>query len=218
MPDLTLHAHPLSSYCWKVLIALYEAGTPFAAPLLELSDARARAEFYALWPMGKMPVLVDGTAGRTVPETSIIIEYLDRYAPAGRRMIPGDAEAALEVRAWDRFCDQFLQAPMQKIVGDRLRPADSRDPTGVAEARRTIEAAYGVFEAHMQGREWAAGPGFSLADCAAAPALHYADKVEPLRGRREALTGYLQRLEARPSFARVLDEARPFAHNFPRGD
>ena len=218
MTDLTLHAHPLSSYCWKVLIALYEAGTPFAAPLLDLSDARARAEFYALWPMGKMPVLVDGTAGRTVPETSIIVEYLDRYAPAGRRMIPADAETALEVRTWDRFCDHYLQSPMQKIVGDRLRAPETRDPTGVAEARNMLATAYGVLEARMQGREWAAGAAFSLADCAAAPALHYADKVEPLRGRRAALSDYLQRLEARPSFARVLDEARPWAHNFPRGD
>ncbi|MCY1054921.1 glutathione S-transferase family protein [Nannocystis sp. SCPEA4] len=218
MPSLTLHAHPLSSYCWKVLIALYEAGTPFAAPLLDLADPRARAEFYALWPMGKMPVLVDATAGRTVPETSIIVEYLDRYAPPDRRMIRGDAEAALEVRAWDRFCDLYLQASMQKIVGDRLRAPESRDATGVAEARQVLRTAYGVLEAHMQGREWAAGAEFSLADCSAAPALYYADRVEPLRGRLPALTAYLQRLEARPSFARVLDEARPWAHLFPRAD
>lgn len=215
MPDLTLHAHPLSSYCWKVLTALYETGTGFTYQHLDLADPRARAEFYALWPMGKMPVLVDATAGRTVPETSVIIEYLDRYAAPAHRMLPGDAEAALEVRAWDRFFDLHVMTPMQKIVGDRIRPADSRDPFGVAEARRTLDAAYGVLEARMQGREWAAGE-FGLADCAAAPALYYADKVTPLRGRLPALTAYLERLEARPSFARVLVEAQPYAQFFPR--
>lgn len=215
MPDLTLHAHPLSSYCWKVLIALYEAGTGFTYQHLDLADPRARAEFHALWPMGKMPVLVDATAGRTVPETSVIIEYLDRYAAPAHRMLPGDAEAALEVRAWDRFFDLHVMTPMQKIVGDRIRPADGRDPFGVAEARRALDAAYGVLEARMQGREWAAGD-FGLADCAAAPALYYADKVTPLRGRLAALTAYLERLEARPSFARVRVEAQPYAHFFPR--
>lgn len=201
-----------------MLTALYEAGTRFAAPLLDLADPRARDEFHALWPMGKVPVLVDATAARTIPETSIIIEYLDRYAPPGRRMIPCDAETALEARAWDRFCDLDLAAPMQKIVGDRNRAPERRDPSGVEEARRTLQSAYGVLEAHMQGREWAAGSAFSLADCSAAPALFYADKVEPVRGRHASLTDYLRRLEARPSFARVLDEAQPWAHLFPRED
>ncbi|MDC0715593.1 glutathione S-transferase family protein [Nannocystis bainbridge] len=215
MPDLTLHAHPLSSYCWKVLIALYEAGTAFTFQHLDLADPSARAEFYALWPIGKMPVLVDATAGRTVAETSVIIEYLERYAPAARRMLPTEPEEALTARFWDRFCDLYLSTPMQKVVGDRIRPEGSRDPFGVDEARRTLDAAFGVLEAHMQGREWAAGSSFGLADCAASPALFYADQIASLR-ERPVLAAYLARLAARPSFARVLDEAGPWMHNFPR--
>ena len=209
---LKLHSHPLASYCWKDLIALYEGGAPFETALVDLGDPEARAAFLRLSPMGKMPALVDDD--RTVLETSVIIEYLDRYRP-GAPLVPSGDEG-LEARFWDRFFDLYVQEPMQKIVGDRLRPQGGQDPVGVEQARASLQTAYGVIEARMAGRTWAAGEAFTIADCAAAPGLFYADLVQPIGAAWPATAAYLQRLRDRPSVSRVLDEAQPYFHMFPR--
>jgi glutathione S-transferase len=211
--SLVLHAHPLSSYCWKVLIALYENATEFAFHQLEPGDESAAAAFRELWPIGKMPVLVDD--GRAIVESSLIIEYLGLHHPGPVRMIPEDAEAALEVRLLDRIFDQYVMTPMQKIVFDRIRAPDARDPAGVADARRLIDTSYCWLEERIAKSGWAAGEDFTLADCAAAPSLHYADKVQPMADRFPRLAALLERLRARPSFARVLEEAEPYRHLFP---
>ncbi|MBB3891635.1 glutathione S-transferase [Phenylobacterium haematophilum] len=208
--SLVLHFHPLSSYCHKVLIGLYERGTPFEARVLDLSQTAE--EFAALWPTAKIPLLVDGK--RVVPETSIQLEYLDAHYP-GPPMLPTDAEARLEARLWDRLLDQYVMTPMQKIVADRMRAGDEKDPRGVENARDMLQMAYGLIEGHMAGRSWAAGADFSLADCAAAPALFYAGIVEPWGEERRELAAYFERLVARPSVARTLSEARPFFEYFP---
>ncbi len=168
---LTLHAHPFSSYCQKVLTALYENGTLFEYRMLD--NERANAELAALWPIRRFPVLVDG--GRTIPEASIIIEHLGLWHPGPVSLIPEDPRPALDVRMMDRFFDNYIMTPMQRIVADRLRPEADRDPYGVAEARRMLDTAYAWLDRAMAGREWGAGEGFTMADCAAAPALFYAD-------------------------------------------
>ena len=213
---LTLHFHPFSSYCQKALIALYEAGTPFEKKVVNLGEPGEAAAFRALWPMGRFPVLVDDKRGATIPESSIIIEYLDEHYPGAGRMLPEDAELRLKVRLLDRFFDSFVMTPMQKIVGDHIRPADVRDPRGVGEARDLLARAYGWLEGELVGRTWAAGDVFTMADCAAAPALFYADLVAPVDAFPK-LAGYLGRLRARASFARAVDEARPFRGFFPPG-
>lgn len=213
---LKLYSHPFASYCQKVLIALYENETPFEAVLVDLGDPQARAAFYALWPMGKMPVLRDEARGRTVMESSIIIEYLDRHYPGPQPLLPADPEQQLAVRMADRFYDTYVMEPMQRIVADRLRPAGQADPYGVAAAHAALRTAYGVIERDMAGRRWPCGDAFSMADCAAAPALFYAAWVEPFGDDHPQAAAYLQRLLQRPSFARAVEEARPFRPNFPR--
>ena len=214
--SLTLHMHPLSSYCWKVLIALYENDTPFEARVLDLSDPAVVAAFKALWPTTKMPLLCDAARDRMVPETSIIIEYLQTAYPGPVRFIPDDPDAALRVRLMDRLFDLYVMTPMQAIVGDRIRPADvAKDPYGVTQARAQLAMAYDLLETELAGRTWAAGEDFSLADCAAAPALFYANKLAPLTEAHPNVSAYLDRLLARPSFARVLQEAEPYFAMFP---
>lgn len=213
--SLTLHLHPLASYCHKVLIALYENGTPFAPRLVDLGDAAERAAFLKLTPLGKMPVLRDDARDRTLPETSIIIEYLDTWYPGPVRMIPTEPELALRTRLLDRFFDLYVQDPMQKIVGDALRPEGKHDPHGVELARAALRSAYAILERELDGKAWALGDVFTLADCAAAPALFYADKVVAIGEDHPNTAAYLARLMARPSFARVLDEAKPYFHMFP---
>ena len=208
-----LYAHPFSSYSQKALIALYENGTPFEYRSLE--DPQANEELAALWPMRRFPVLVD--QGRTILEASCVVEYLDLHYPGPMRLIPADPEAALEVRMLDRFFDNYVSTPQQKVVFDRLRAEDSRDAYGVAEARTMLETAYAWLDRHMAGREWAAGDAFSLADCAAAPFLFYADWTHPIDPSFAHVRAYRARLLARPSFARAVDEARPYRSYFPLG-
>jgi glutathione S-transferase len=212
---LHLYAHPFSSYCQKVLIALYENGTPFEFRLLEGPDSPAMQELTALWPMKRFPVLVDG--GRTVIEASCIIEYLGLYHPGPVPLIPEDAREALEVRMMDRFFDNYVSTPQQKIVFDRIRPEAVRDAHGVAEARAMLDTAYAWLDRVMDGRRWAAGDTFSLADCGAAPFLFYADWTHPIGDRFPNVRAYRRRLLARPSFARAVDEARPYRKFFPLG-
>jgi glutathione S-transferase len=214
--SLTLYYHPLSSYCWKVLIALYEHETPFEPALLNPGDEASRAAHLALWPMGKMPVLRDEERGETVPESSAIIDYLDRYYPGASPFTPADPDQAWRTRLWDRFFDLHVHNPMQRIVGDRIRPSGQQDPYGLAEARAQLATALAYLEREAGSRTWFSGADFGLADCAAAPALYYADKVQPLGSEQSATRAYLDRLMARPSFARVLHEAEPYFHLFPQ--
>ncbi len=212
---LTFHGHPFSSYCQKVLTALYENGTPFEYRILNFGDQEAVQELERLWPLKRMPVLVDGD--RTVVESTIIIEHLGLHHPGPVRLIPENAADALPVRAMDRFFDNYVMTPMQRIVFDAIRPADKRDPQGVTEARILLDTAYRWLDAHMQGHAWAVGDSFSLADCAAAPSLFYADWVHGIDGAFSNVHAYRRRLLARPSFARAVDEARPYRPFFPLG-
>jgi glutathione S-transferase len=211
--SLTLYAHPFAAYCWKVLIALYENATPFSYRVVE--DAAGWAELERLWPVRKFPVLRDGE--RTVVESSIIVEYLMRQHPGPAPMIPPGDEAALAARFMDRFFDNYVMTPMQTLVADRMRSADERDAQGVAAAHALLDVAYGWLEGRLAGGTWACGDAFSLADCAAAPALFYADWVHPLGARFPQVRAYRGRLLARQSVARVVDEARPFRKFFPQG-
>ena len=216
--SLTLYFHPLSSYCWKALIGLYELEVPFEKHLVDLSNPAERDAFAHIWPLAKFPVLRDAARDRTLPESTIILEYADALAAGPRRLIPTDPELALRCRLQDRLYDLYIHQPMQKIVGDRLRPADGRDALGVEQARAQLESAYALVDPHVRpgaSETGANSADFTLADCAAMPALFYANKVAPFVGRWKNLAGYLERLEARPSVARVLREAEPYMHAFP---
>jgi len=208
---LKVYLHPLSSYCQKALTALYEKGVPFEARQLDNGGPVSR-EFQALWPIGKFPVAVNGED--LIFEATGIIEHLDVLYPDTPRMIPGDPAAAAEVRMWDRFMDNYVSCPQQRIVFAAL----GREPSGGdGHWREALETAYAILERRMTGRDWAAGSGFSLDDCSAAPALLYADWTHPIPAALTALRAYRARLLARPSYARALDEARPYRHLFPLG-
>jgi glutathione S-transferase len=216
--ELVLYYHPLASFCHKVLIALYENDTPFDKRIVDLADESSSAQMLSYWPVGKIPVLRDEQRQQTVPETSVIIEYLAHHYPGPVPLVPEDRDQALQVRLWDRFFDLYVSAPMQKLVTDRLRPAGRGDPAGVEEAVATLARTYAVLEAHLRSGGWAAGESFSLADCAAAPALFYADIVAPFSGQYPKVTSYFERLLGRPSVARTIDEARPYFPMFPLRD
>jgi glutathione S-transferase len=212
---LELYYHPLASYCWKALIALYEAELPFERRIVNLGDPAERAAFLELTPLGKFPLLRDTESGRIIVESSIVIEYLALNAPSAGRLLPSAPETALEVRAKDRFFDLYVMEPMAKIVEDRLRPSNERDPRGVAAAHRCLDTAYSLAERFLRTSGWAVGDDFTLADCSAAPALFYANKVHPFTDTSPLCRAYLERLTARPSFARVLREAEPYMSMFP---
>ncbi|MER8699283.1 glutathione S-transferase family protein [Mesorhizobium sp. M0184] len=213
--SLTMHLHPLASFCWKPLIALYENGTPFTSVVVDLGNEQSRAAFLKLWPLGKMPVLRDETLDRTVPESTIVIEYLNANYPGPVELIPADLDLARQTRLADRFYDFYVQEPMQKIVGDRLRPEGKTDPFGVEQARAQLRSSYAIIEQDMQSTTWAVGASFTMADCAAAPALFYANKVEPFGDEYPAVRRYHDRLLQRPSVARVIEEAQPYFKLFP---
>jgi glutathione S-transferase len=215
--SLTLHLHPLSSYCHKVLIALYENDTPFTPNIVNLQHEAERNALLKLWPIGKFPVLQDhAREDWMVSESSIIIEYLDQHYPGKTRFVPADLDLARQMRFRDRFFDLYIHAPMQKIVGDRLRPVDRKDPHGVEEARAQMKTALGMVDQAMATKDWAAGAAFTLADCSAAPALFYADKVMPFGATHPNAAAYLKRLVERPSYARALQEAEPYFKFFPK--
>jgi glutathione S-transferase len=213
--SLELYLHPLASFCWKVLIALYENDTPFQARIVDLADDTSRASFEQLWTIGKFPVLRDEARKQTIPESTIIIEYIAHHYPGPVKLLPDDADLALQTRLLDRFYDLYVHEPMQKIVLDKIRPAGTTDPYGVAEARARLQAVYGMIDRDMAAKTWAMGDAFTLADCAAAPALYYADRVAPFRSTHKNAGAYLRRLEERPSFARVFREAQPYFALFP---
>ena len=213
--SLQLFFHPFSSYSQKALIALYENGTPFTARVLSPQDPATGAEFAARWPLKRFPILVDGE--RTVLEASTVIEYLDAVHPGPVRLIPQDPLAAVDARMMDRVFDNYVSTPQQKLVYDALRAPEARDAQGVAEARTMLETTYAWLDSVLADREWATGGAFTLADCAAAPALFYADWSHKIDARFANLLAYRARLLARPSFARAVDAARPFRPYFPLG-
>jgi glutathione S-transferase len=213
---LTLYLHPLASYCHKVLIALYENATPFTPQIVDLGDPKSAADFKAIWPVGKFPVLHDTNGDRLVPESSIIIEYLDQHYRGRTRFLPDNPDLARQVRFRDRFYDLHIHVPMQKIITDRIRPDGKHDPHGVEEARNLFDTALGMADRDMADKTWAMGDSFSMADCAAAPALFYANVVSPLAGSYNSLDRYLKRLLERPSYARVIEEARPYFDMVPK--
>jgi len=212
--SLTLYAHPFSSYSQKVLVALWENATPFDYRVLDGSPGVSQ-EFAALWPIGLMPVLRDGE--RSVAESSIIIEHLGLHHPGPVPLLPADPDLALEARFMDRFFDQYVMTPMQALVFDRRRPEDQRHAPTVAEAQARLDVAYRWLELRLAGREWAAGDAFTLADCAAAPSLFYADWAHPIPAGCPQVIAYRRRVLARPSVARAVDEGRPFRPYFPLG-
>lgn len=212
--SLKLYYHPLSSFCHKVLIALYEADIPFEPVLVDLGDEKSSAPFKALWPIGKFPVLRDEARDCTIPESTVIIGYLDAHYAAGR-FLPATGDQAWQTSFWDRFYDHYVHYPMQKAVGDNLRPADKRDPHGVEQAMTQMRKAFDIADDAMRSRSWAIGDTFSMADCAAAPALFYGNLVNPFTGTHKALAAYLERLKQRPSYARALREAEPYFDMFP---
>ncbi|MGV2291681.1 glutathione S-transferase family protein [Trinickia sp. YCB016] len=213
--SLKLYAHPFSLYCQKVLIALYENSTPFEYRELSQDDPQVMAEFAALWPIKRFPMLVD--EGRTIRESTIIIEYLGLHYPGPVALLPNDPREALEVRFMDRFFDNYVTTPVQKIVFDAMRPEPERDARGAAEARAMLETAYAWLDNVMANREWAAGDSFSLADCSAAPSLFYADWTHRIGADFRHVIAYRQRLLKRSSFARAVDEGRPYRSFFPLG-
>jgi glutathione S-transferase len=210
---LKFYLHPLSSFCWKVLIALYEADIPFEPVTVDLMDPAKRADYLKLSPFGKIPTLVDGD--RVVTETSIMIEYLTLKFPKAASLLPKDPAEALKVRALDRFFDLYLNAPLGKIAGDRMRPEAQRDPIGIEQIMRDMRTAVAIVEKDMATRTWAAGEAFTMADCAAAPALFYVDRLVPYASGFPNTARYLERLQKRPSVARAIKEAGPYLHLVP---
>ena len=214
--SLTLHFHPLASYCWKALIALYENDIPFMPNLVDLGNPAERAALVKLWGIGKFPVLRDEARNETVPESTIIIEYLDRHYRGRTRFIPDDFDRALQVRLYDRFFDLYVHLPMQKIMIDRMRPDGKQDPQGVEEARAQLRTSYAMIEQKMAKDGWAMGEDFGLVDCAAAPPLFYGNMVVPFGDANGNLSAYFERLKARPSVARVMQEAEPYFNMVPK--
>jgi glutathione S-transferase len=213
---LTLYFHPLSSFCQKALIALYENGTPFTPQKVDLMDEKENAAFKKLWPVGKFPVLRDDKNGKTIPESTSIIEYLAQHYPGSVQLVPKDADQALAVRAQDRFYDLNVHLPTQKVITDRIRPAGQNDKFGVEHARGLLQTALAIIDKDMAKKTWAAGEAFTMADCAAAPTLFYYNRaVEPLAGSFDNAAAYLDRLVKRPSYARALEEAEPFLKYVP---
>ncbi len=209
--DLTLYYHPLSSYCHKALIALYEHGVAFEKRLIDLSSEAERAELRALWPLVKFPVLQDRARQRNVPESSVIIEYLDHYHAGAGRLIPDDWDTALQVRLWDRVFDNYVMTPMSQIVADRIH---SRN-TDLSSQRTLLNTAYDMLENQLATHPWIASPDYSMADCSASPALFYASTLVSFGADRPRLSSYFGRLVQRPSFSQVIDEARPWFDFYP---
>lgn len=214
--SLKFYYHPLSSFCQKVLIALYENDTPFEPVLVDFADGPSRAAFLEIWPIGQFPVLRDEARDHMVPESSIIIEYLAQHHPGRTQLIPEDPNLARQTRFRDRFFDLHVAVPMQKIVTDRLRPPGKNDPVGVEQAKSRLRTALDMIDSDVGKRAWAMGDAFSMADCAAAPALSYANMVMPFADSHKNAAAYLSRLTKRPSFARALEEAEPYRKMFPQ--
>jgi glutathione S-transferase len=213
---LKLYFHPLSSFCQKALIALYENDTPFEPIIIDLFNEASAAALKKIWPIRKFPVLRDEAKDRTVPESSIIIEYLAQHYPGKSQLVPADADLARQTRLRDRFFDLYVNVPIGKVVTDRLRPAGKNDPHGVDEAKTLLQTALGMIDRDMETRTWAMGDAFTMADCAAAPPLFYANMLMPFGATHKNAARYLGRLTERPSFARAVKEAQPYLKLMPQ--
>ena len=213
---LKLYFHPLSSFCQKALTALYENDTPFEPVIVDLFNEASAAAFKKIWPIGKFPVLHDEARDRTVPESSIIIEYLAQHYPGQSQLVPADPELARQTRLRDRFFDLYVNVPMQKLVTDKLRPAGKNDPYGVDDAKKLLQTALGMLDHDMATKTWVMGDGFTMADCAAAPPLFYANMLMPFGTTHKNAARYLDRLMKRPSFARAVEEAQPYLKLMPK--
>ena len=212
--SLILWSHPYAGYGQKASVALYELGLPFELKLVDAGDDAVMAAFRAVSPFAKMPTLVDTAAGRTLYESSIVVEYLDQLAGGGR-LIPADPEAALEARLIDRIVDFYVGGPMNRIIPRKFRPAGNEDPYGDAQDEVVLATAWDWLETRLaDGRTWGAGETFTLADCAAAPILTYARRLVPF-GDRPRLRALHARLMARPSFIRALEDAAAFGDLMP---
>lgn len=212
---LKLYFHPLSSYSHKALIALYENDIAFERRPVD--NAQYAAELKALWPIARFPVLRDDARDWTVPEASIIIEYLAQHYPGPVKIVPEDADRARQVRLRDRFFDNYLHAHVQKFAFDHMRPEGTRDAYGVEQAKAQYFVALDMVEQSLAGKTWAMGDDFTMADCAAAPPLFYGNRFfGPFRASHPAAAAYLERLMARPSYARALREAEPYFHFLPK--
>jgi glutathione S-transferase len=212
---LQLFGHPFSSYTQKALIAFYENDTPFEFRMLSSDEPENGAEFARLWPIQRFPILVDGD--RTILEATTIIEYLEAHHPGRTVLIPRDPAEAVEVRMMDRVFDNYVMTPQGGIVFNAIRQEKDRDPYGVEQNRKMLETAYAWLDQRMTGRSWAVGDSFTLADCAAAPSLFYADWTHRIDPKFGALLAYRQRLLAHPSVVRAVDGGRPYRHFFPLG-
>ena len=213
---LKLYFHPLSSFCQKALIAFYENDTPFEPVIVDLFNEASAAAFKKIWPIGKFPVLRDEARDRTVPESSIIIEYLAQHYPGKSQLVPADAEQARQTRLRDRFFDLYMNVPMQKVVTDKLRPAGKNDPYGVEQAKTLLQTSLGMLDQDMATKTWVMGNGFTMADCAAAPPLFYGSMAVSFGEDQKNLRAYFERLKARPSIARVMKEAEPYFNMVPK--
>ncbi|MEO7773698.1 MAG: glutathione S-transferase family protein [Steroidobacteraceae bacterium] len=209
--SLTLYYHPLASFCHKVLIALYENHIAFEPRIIDLGNPKDLAELQTIWPFAGFPVIRDHRRGRDLPESTLIIEYLDHHFPAEHRLIPDNWEGALEVRIWDRLCDNQIQLPIQKIVRDRLMKTN----LDTSRERATLQTAYTLLEKRLAQHHWLGGASFSMAECSAAPALFYAHTLEPFPASCPKLSAYFDRLVQRPSVRRVLSEAQPYFGLYP---
>lgn len=213
--SLKLYYHPLSSFCHKALIALYENDIAFEPVFVDLGDEKSSAALRSLWPVAKFPVLRDEARQCTIAEATVVIEYLDAFYPGPTKFVPADPELAWQVRMWDRFYDLYVHLQMQKITGDRLRPAGARDAFGVEQAKAMLLRSYAMIDQAMDGKTWAMGDTYSLVDCAASPALFYAAIAAPFDGAQLNLRAYFNRLMSRPSYRRALKEAQPYFYLFP---
>ncbi len=213
---IVLHSHPLSSYCWKVLIALYENGAPFDLRMVNLGDQDARTAYAKLWPTAKIPLMEDG--GQVIPETSIQIEHLDSHHRGRVALLPDDPQARMQVRLWDRVFDNYVMDPMGRFIAQQLRPEAERDQRTLDASLAELTRAYDMIEDRLDPRPWAVGEGFTMADCAAAPSLFYAAIVQPFSPRHAKLSAYFERLMDRPSVRRAIAEAGPFFQYYPLRD
>lgn len=205
---MKLYFHPLSTYSQKTLFALYEKNLSFTPEIVDLMNPEAQAAYKKVYPLGKVPLLVLDD-GWVIPESSIIIEYIDTHFSSGPRLIPEDKELARRCRFHDRQFDLYVNEPFQKVFFDGMRPEAERDPKGVAAAKERLDIMYTYFDKHLASRPWALGDGFSMADCAAAPCLAYLQSTYPF-ARYPNVTAYWQRLAGRPAFKKVLAEAEPY--------
>jgi glutathione S-transferase len=203
---MKLYYSPVSTYSQKALIALYEKGIDFEREIVDLGSPQGRAAFEAVYPIGKVPFL-KASDDWSVPESTIIIEFLDDRFPDTSRLIPAEREAARQVRFMDRMGDLYVNDPVVELLFQKIgfRPADEKR---ASRARKHIDASYGWLDQRLAAQEWVSPTGFSMADCALIPPLFYAQLAAPFDDR-PGLRRYWERACKRPSYARVMAEFVP---------